>query len=104
MLLRTCGHRNRPVTKDELRKVIEEEEHAHIVGGAASKALENTGFTSRQPSRKSDSNSQRKALQQILETALRTTVRKIKSGDTSYMDRARMQQLLSDVWNELPEE
>jgi len=43
------------------------------------------------------------SLQQALEKAVRVTVRKIKRSGTSRMDRARMQRVLSEVWNELPE-
>jgi hypothetical protein len=86
-----------PNVEPELREAIEHEEHAHLVG--RSEAIRHALA---KPPRKSDSDSRKKARQQILEAALRTTVKKIKSGDTSYMDRARMQQLLSDVWNELP--
>jgi hypothetical protein len=43
------------------------------------------------------------SLQQALEKAVRVTVRKIKRSDTSRMDRARMQRVLSEVWNELLE-
>jgi hypothetical protein len=87
-----------PNVEPELREAIAHEEHAHLVG--RSEAIRHALA---KPSRKSDSDSRKKARQQILEAALRTIVKKIKSGDTSYMDRARMQQLLSNVWNELPE-
>jgi hypothetical protein len=43
------------------------------------------------------------ALQKALEKAVRATVRKIKRSDTSRMDRARMQKVLSEVWSELSE-
>jgi len=74
-----------------VRRAIQEEELAEIAGGLKARALRNVDM--------SDSEAVRKAISD----SLRVATQKIKAGETSVMNRAQMQQLLSDVWNELPD-
>ena len=38
----------------------------------------------------------------VIRLAIRGALKKIKAGDTSVMDRSKMQRMLADLWNQLP--
>ena len=73
-----------------VRSAVREEEYTEVLVQERAKAT--AGVNRNDPL----------ALQKALENAVRATARKIKRSDTSRMDRARMQRVLSEVWNQLP--
>ena len=74
-----------------VRQCIEEEERADLVSKAR--------FDAASQLREDSSPEEETA---AVEQAVRIAIQKIRSGQTSHIDRARMQGLLSDIWNELP--
>ena len=74
-----------------VRQCIEEEERADLVSKARSDAISQV---------REDSSPDEEAAS--VEQAVRMALQRIKSGQTSRINRARMQELLSNIWNELP--
>jgi uncharacterized OB-fold protein len=74
-----------PDVNDRVRALIREEERADVHGKRTAEAMKGVDI----------------ADEEAVSAAIRSIARQIKSEDTPTFDRKRMQELLSEVWNEL---